>query len=366
MIPAEGSLPMKSLLFILLAVAVCFSAYATPDPRTGVWTAEFQDNGTLQMTIFQGDNSDRGRRGMGRGMNNLMGFDEPLASFTGLSRGDVTSAAANTQFELRRAAGTIAFDGRFANGTGAGHYRFTPSAPFVRDMEALGYSGFSDAQLLMFAAHGFSPQTIRDLRSLGYQPTQHEVEEIAIFRITADVVREYVRLGYDKLALRELVNFRVGRIDAAYISGMRELGYPNIPARQLADMAILQVTPAFVRDLRSAGLTNLSTRQLTHLKVGRITAEKIDAYKKLGYSNLTLHELGDFGIQGVTPKFIEELRTLGYKDIPARQLIEMRIFGVTPDYIRKIGALGYSKVPVEKLIKLKMSGADDVLLKAKK
>ena len=210
MIRAEGSLPMKSLLFILLAVAVCFSAYATPDPRTGVWTAELQDDGTLQMTIFQGDNSDRARRGMG--MNNLMGFDEPLASFAGLSRGDVTSAAANTQFELRRAAGTIAFDGRFANGTGAGHYRFTPSAPFVRDMEALGYSGFSDGQLLMFAAHDFSPQTIRDLRSLGYQPTQREVEEIAIFRITGNVVREYARLGYAKLALRELVNFRVGRI----------------------------------------------------------------------------------------------------------------------------------------------------------
>ena len=166
---------MKSLLFILLAVAVCFSAYATPDPRSGVWTAELQDDGTLQMTIFQGDNSDRARRGMG--MNNLMGFDEPLASFAGLSRGEVTSAAANTQFELRRAAGTIAFDGRFATGTGAGHYRFTPSAPFVRDMEALGYSGFSDTQLLMFAAHDFSPQTIRDLRSLGYQPTQREVEE---------------------------------------------------------------------------------------------------------------------------------------------------------------------------------------------
>jgi len=159
---------MKSLLFVLLAVALCFSAYARPDSRAGVWTAELQDDGTLQMTIFQGDSTERGTHGMG--MNNLMGFDEPLGNFAGLSRSDVTSAAANTQFELRRAAGTIAFDGRFANGTGAGHYRFTPSEPFVRDMEALGYSGFSDAQLLMFAAHDFSPQTIRDLRSLGYQP----------------------------------------------------------------------------------------------------------------------------------------------------------------------------------------------------
>ena len=322
-----------------------------------------QDDGTLQMTIFQGENV--GRAG-GVGMNNLMGFDEPLASFSGLSRAEVTSAAANTQFELRRSAGTIAFDGRFANGTGAGHYRFTPNETFLRDMDALGYRDFSDQQLLVFAAHDFSPQTIRDLRSLGYQLTQREVEEIAIFRVTADVVHEYARLGYDKLALRELVNFRVGRVNAAYINGMKELGYMSLPPKQLADMAILGVNPAFVRELKSAGLTGLSPRQLDDLKVGQITAEKIGAYKKAGYSNPTLRELSDFGIHGVTPKFIEELRSLGYKDIPAHQLVEMRIFGVTPDYIRRLSALGYSKVPVEKLIKLKMSGADEVLLKARK
>jgi len=71
---------MKSFLLILLAVAVSLSAYASPGSRAGVWTAELQQDGTLQMTIFQGDNADRASRGMG--MSNLMGFDEPLASGT--------------------------------------------------------------------------------------------------------------------------------------------------------------------------------------------------------------------------------------------------------------------------------------------
>jgi hypothetical protein len=288
---------MKTLLLIILALAVCVSVYATTEPRSGVWTAELQDD-RVQMTIFQGNRSDEHR-----GWNNIMGFDEPLAHFTGLTKNDLTSSAANVQFELRRAAGVIAFEGRVANGTGAGHFHFTPSEPFIRDMETLGYAGFRDDQLLMFAVHDFSPQTIRDLREMGYQPTQREVEEIAIFRITPDFLREMGKAGYANLTLREAVNFRVGRVDAAYISQMRELGYANLSARQLSDMAII----------------------------------------------------------GVRPKFIEELRALGYDKLTARQLTDMKVFGVTPEYIRKLAEKGYANVPVDKLLKLREMGADKIL-----
>src|SRR6266852_2591465 len=98
---------MKSLLFVIFAIAICFSVYAASDSRSGVWTAELQDD-HLQMTLFRGKNTaDRGF-----GVRNLMGFDEALGSFAGLSKSDLTSSAANVQFELRRAAGTIAFEGR--------------------------------------------------------------------------------------------------------------------------------------------------------------------------------------------------------------------------------------------------------------
>ena len=290
---------MKTLLFMILAIAVCFSAYANTEPRSGVWTAELQDD-RVQMTLFRGSQTSEHR---GMGWNNIMGFDEPLAHFAGLSKNDLQSSAANVQFELRRPAGVIAFEGRVANGTGAGHFHFTPSESFVHDMDALGYTGFSDDQLLVFAAHDFSPQTIRDLRDMGYQPNQREVEEIAIFRITPDFLREMAKAGYANLTLREAVNFRVGRVDAAYIAQMRQLGYSDLSARKLADMAII----------------------------------------------------------GVRPKFIEELRALGYDKLTAQQLTDMKVFGVTPDYIRKLAEKGYKNVPVDKLLKLREMGADKIL-----
>jgi len=287
---------MKILLFITIAIAICFSVYATTDSRTGVWTAELYDD-KVQMTLFRGE----------RHNHNLMGFDEPLSAYSGLTKADLLSAAANVQFELRRPAGVIAFEGRVANGTGAGHYRFTPNDSFVREMDDLGYRGFKEEMLLVFAAHDFSPQTLRDLSAMGYQPTQHEVEEIAIFRVTPEFLREMGRAGYANLSLREAVNFRVGRVDAAYINELRALGCGNLSAHELADMAIL----------------------------------------------------------GVSPRFIKELRALGYDKLTRRQLVDMKIFGVTPDYIRKLADKGYRNVPADKLIRLRTMGADKILFKEK-
>ena len=317
---------MKCLLIVIIAVAVCFSAYADSDVRNGVWTAELQ-NDQLDMTIFHGRYGERSFR-----TQSISGFEEPLASFAGLSKPDLTGSGANVKFELQRPAGTISFEGRVANGTGAGHYHFTPSDSFLREMETLGYRDFKDELLLVFATNDFTPQTIRDLKAMGYDPTRREVEEIAIFRITPDFLREMGRVGYANLTLRDAVNFRVGRVDAAYVNQIRELGYANLPAHQLADLAILGVTPSYIREMRAAGLSDLTPHQLNDLRVGNVTAKRIEEYRKLGYDKLTAH-----------------------------QLSEMGIFGVTPDYIRKLSEKGYNNVPVEKLLQLRQMGADKVL-----
>src|SRR5436305_10707330 len=181
---------MKTALLILLAVAVCFTVYAATDSRSGVWTADLNTDGTtLQMTIFRGNQESRLGNHRG-GWNNTMGFELSLASLTGLSIGDIKSTAANVQFTMTRPAGTFNFEGRFANGNGAGNFKFTPSEPFVREMATLGYTDFKDDDLPVFATTDFAPQTFRDLRALGYQPTQKAFEEVAIFHINALAMKE--------------------------------------------------------------------------------------------------------------------------------------------------------------------------------
>lgn len=314
---------MKGLLFTLAALLLAFAAYAATsahDVHSGVWTAEVIDGAKLNMSMFTG-------RSDNHWGNNMSGFTLPLARFEGLSTGD-----GPVKFAFHAPAGAIAFDGSFDSLKGAGHFTFAPNEGFVRDMDSLGYKDFRDDELLTFTTTDFSPDSIRGLRSMGYDITRRELDEIAVFHITPEVIHEYARAGYPNLAMREVVNFRVGHVTPEYIAAMHDLGYDTIPARQLGDMAVIGVKPEYVRELRGAGLTNLTPRELTDLRIGRITAKRIDEYRSLGFDHLT-----------------------------ARQLSEMGIMNVTADYIRQMQAIGVTDL--HKLIELKTTGAADILLK---
>jgi hypothetical protein len=314
---------MKGLLFALAALLLAFAALAatTHDSRSGVWTAEVLDDGKLNVSIFTG-------RSDSHWGNNVSGLTLPLARFEGL-----TTANGPSKFTLRAPAGTIALEGHFDDGKGAGHFTFTPSDSFVRDMGSLGYSDFKDEELLTFTTSDLSPDTIRGLRSMKYDISRRELDEVAVFHITPDVIREYGRAGYPDLTMREVVNFRVGRVTPAYISEMRGLGYDKISARQLGDIAILGVRPDYIRELRGAGLTNLTARELEDLRVGNITAKKIDEYRAAGYSDLTARQLSEMGIMHVTPDYIRQMRAIGVSDL--RKMIELRTTGAAEILLKK-------------------------------
>ena len=314
---------MKGLLFALIALLLAFAAYAATtghDVRSGVWTAEIYDGTKVNLTIFTG-------RSENHWGNNMSGITLALSRLEGL-----TTADGPAKFTLHAAAGTIAFDGQFDALKGAGHFTFAPSDAFVREMGSLGYTDFRDDELLTFTTTDLSPDTIRGLRSMGYEISRRDLDELAVFHVTPEAIHEYARAGYPNLTLHQVINFRVGHVTPEYIAQMRELGYESIPARELGEMAVIGVKPEYVRELRGAGLTNLTARELTDLRIGRITAKRIDEYRALGYDHLT-----------------------------ARQLSEMGIMNVTADYIRQMQGIGVTDL--HKLIELKTNGAADILLK---
>ena len=286
------------ILFLILTLVIAVAAYAA-QALNGVWTAEVQGD-ELHMNLVRS-------RDVKRHGSNMMGMTISIASLGPTIATSITAPSADVKFSLDRAAGTLDFEGQFAGGTGAGHFTFTPSDKFVRDMEVLGYRGFRDDHLLLYTNTNFSPETIRGLNAIGYSPTRSELDDVAIFHI-----------------------------DAAYARDMQRLGYPNLTIRNLVD-----------------------------LRIGRITAKTIEEYREVGYRNLAFRELVDFGIHRVTPTYIRELRELGYDNIRARDLIEMKIFKVTPEFIRQLKANGYTGVPIRKLITLKMGGADELFTRGK-
>ena len=337
-------------LFLSLAIQMQAAA-----PRSGMWSAT-QRGRDLHLNLYEG-----GRRG------GQHGFSVPIALLTGLDEQQIASPAlTNVAFSLRRAAGTIEFTGSFEASKGSGHYTFTPSETFVREMRELGYTDFSDSTLFLYTTTGFTPAWIRELHSMGYRPARKDLDEIAIFRVTPDFVREMASAGFPKLSFHDLVQLRIGNVDADRVREYKALGFTSLSASSVANLGIMQVTPAYIREMADAGYKGLTASQYTNLRIGQISAEDVRAYRSLGYDDIPAGQLGDMGIHGVTPTFIRDLAKAGYRDLSVAKLIEMKIFGVTPQFIESLREAGYLNIPVQKLIQLRMSKADEMLLNPKK
>lgn len=254
---------MKATVLLLWTVAIVMAAaivVAAEDVSRGMWTAEVREGrGELYVNLVRAE-----------GM--VFGFELPVGV---VGAADLSAESADVTFELRRPAGTVAFEGRFSKGMGAGHFRFTPSAQFVADMQTLGFGGFTEKELLIFAMNDFAASTVRELRTRGYDLSQREVKRAAIFRVTPAVIDEYRRLGFANLAWDDVLKLRMGNVTAAYVNAIRERGYRDATAREIGQMGMFGVTPAYIDSLRAAGYTNLTARQLIKLKQQNVTPEFI-------------------------------------------------------------------------------------------
>ena len=98
-----------------------------------------------------------------------MGQSFPIEELAGLPANDDQFTVSSVKFELRREAGTLAFDGSFRDGRGAGLFTFTPRADYIAEMKSLGYT--DDLPLwrrFQLAVHDVGPKYIRALKTEGY------------------------------------------------------------------------------------------------------------------------------------------------------------------------------------------------------
>lgn len=313
---------MKRIL--LIASLILFAATAAFADLHGSWTASASTDpekpGRVHMNIT-------------RGYNNHFGNTMNIADFTGLTESQVNSGATvPVQFQLARDAGTVAFEGSFKNGDGAGQWTFAPSRAYVASIRSLGINFDEDKtdedDLLGYALLDVSTSYIKSMIAIGYRESLEKYTSMRIFKVTPELVKELHDLGYDHISADDLVSTRIHK-----------------------------VTPDYIRQMRAAGW-KLSLDELVATRIHKATPEFADEMRKLGYDNLSYDDLIAFRIHKVTPEFIKDLRELGYNNVSADDLIAMRIHRVTPEYIRDLKAAGYSGIPVEKLIDMKIHRID--------
>ena len=287
---------LTTIFFMLLQV---LTGRGQPTDIHGTWTAELRNGEAfLQVRTTPPPDWDRSNGDRDGGWN--MGQSFPIDQMAGLPANNDQLTAAAVKFELRREAGTLAFDGSFRDGRGAGLFTFAPRDAYVTEMKSLGYN--DDLPLwrrYQLAVHDVGPRYIRDLKTE----------------------------GYDKLTLDQVQRAKSHGVTIDYIRGIKGEGF------------------------RTAQLETL-VRTRDH----GVTAEYIKAMKAEGYGATTLEEFVRTRDHGVSSEFIADMKQLGLKDLTLSEIARLRDHGVTPGFVNHAKARGFTTTDPEELIRLKNGG----------
>jgi hypothetical protein len=320
---------IRRILATGLLAAAPLVAHADLRPLTGSWTASVDEQVADKLEFSMRTN---------RHENN--GTRYRIDDFTGLSAEQVNSrSAVDVRFEMRREAGTIAYEGSFRHGLGAGTFTFDPSEDYPKTLDRLGVA----------------------LGSRDRDPV-HELFTLAIFDVSSSFIRSMQQIGYD-VSLEKYIAFRIFSVDPAYVRDMASVGFDHLSADKLVETRIHGATPDYIRDMRRHG-EDLPLDKYIEARIFQITPEFAAEMGRAGYPNLDRDDLLQFKIHGVTTAFIDDLKQLGYTRIPAQKLVEMRIHGVTPEFIRRVDAAGYKHVPIDKLVQMRIFDIKPEMIRA--
>ena len=263
--------------FILLVFAALLRPLGAQSTVNGTWTAELRQGKVFLQVRTSPPAEWNGDRGSG---DWNMGQSLLVDEIGGLPRNDNQFTVSNIKFELRREAGTLAFDGAFRDGRGAGLFAFTPRAEYAAEMRALGYTDDLPAwRRFQLAVHDVGPRYIRDLKTE----------------------------GFDKLPLD-------------LVQRARSHG----------------VTIEYIRDLKAQGFRSATLENLVRTRDHGVTGDYIKAMKAEGFTGASLDELVRLRDHGVTQPYVQEMKKAGFVSATLEDLVRARDHGVTPDFVKEI------------------------------
>jgi len=281
-------------LSLTAALVVATVASAQAGVLHGTWTASNakERSGKLDFSLRTGHNDNSGTM-------------LERSALAGLSEADVQSIPpVEVRFRLEREAGTVAFEGTFRNGIGAGDFTFTSDPEFRKKLRSIGVRS-DDPDI----------DDDRDLLTL------------TLFDVSIPFIRSMQAIGYDE-SIEKYVAFRIFGVDPAYVRDMASVGFDHLSADKLVETKIHGATPEYIRAQRAAG------------------------------QDLTLNQYIESRIFRITPEFAQQRATAGYPDLSREQLLQMRIFHITPEFIRRAQKAAHGPVSVNRLVEMRIFHVD--------
>jgi hypothetical protein len=308
-------------LAALLAVgSFAQNAGASPVGRWSISSARGDDQSRVQLRIEYSDSS-------GSGSWNSSWSSPVALSDAGIPADRLRGPVGPVTFRMQREPGTFDCTGSAGEGSGAGQFRYEPSAKFDDALASRGLARPTFQQSLELAIAGATLGFVDQLRASSQHATTADIVRVVQHGVNPKYIAELAALGYRTSSLDELVR-------------LRDHG----------------VTPDFVRAIQAAGYRDLSAGDLVRLVDHGVGERYIAEMRAAGYTKVTADELITLRDHGVTPRYIGDLGAAGYKNLGASDLITLRDHGVSAAFVGRLKSHGYANLSVHDLIRLRDSG----------
>jgi beta-lactamase regulating signal transducer with metallopeptidase domain len=197
----------------------------------------------------------------------------------------------------------------------------TKKESYLDAIEAAGFKNLDVDEIIAMRVQGITPEYIKGIHELGFEPTADELVGMKVQGITPDYIRE-MRTVHSNVTVDELIAMKVEGVTPQYIREFRDMGLDPDPDETVG-MKVQGVTAEYVRELRATGL-----------KPG-------------------IDELISMKVQGITPEYVKAIQAAGFKDLDSDELIGAKVQGITPEFIEKARKHGFQNLTLDKLMALK-------------
>jgi hypothetical protein len=312
---------VAALAAVILAAGALQSANASPAGRWSISPARGDDQSRVQLRLEYSDTRD------GTGYSNSSWSSPVALSEVGISADRLRGPVAPVTFRIQREPGSFDCTGSAGEGSGAGQFRYEPSAKFDDALASRGLGRPNFQQSLQLAIAGATLSFVDQLRASSQRATIGDVVRVVEHGVNPRYIADLAALGYRTASLDDLVRLRDHGVSADLIRALQAAGYRDLAVNDLVRLADHGVREQYVAEMRAAGYTKVTADQL-----------------------VTLRD------HGVTPRYIGDLAAAGYKNLGADDLVALRDHGVSVAFVDRLKAHGYTNLSVRDLIKLRDSG----------
>ena len=161
-----------------------------------------------------------------------------------------------SEFTLKREAGTMTMKGKFEGNEGYGKFTFTENAEFKTYLASQGIENVKEQMMLQLFMGNINRDYMAYLKQNGFNNIRKsQLQDLAIHGLTRERMEEYLSTFNQKkdLTLDKIVELKIHGVSAKYKKELNDAGYIDVPLDKIVEAKIHGINGEYLADLKSSG-----------------------------------------------------------------------------------------------------------------